>query len=66
MTKKFGHLGMMRVIFTYITNSNTFSFNIFIGTIKQIIKFNSYLTSVTNITYSFVPWDTQLTSLLSW
>ena len=34
------------------------SFDIFTGTIKQMVKFVSYLTTVTNSTYSFIPWNT--------
>ena len=49
---------MMCIIFINILS--TVSFDIFIGTVKQIVKFISYLTTVTNSTYSFIPWNTSL------
>ena len=42
----------------FIDILSTVSFDIFIGTVKQIVKFISYLTTVTNSTYSFIPWNT--------
>jgi len=42
----------MGVIFIYIL---VVVFYIFIRTIKQLRKFMSYLTTVTNSAYSFVP-----------
>ena len=42
----FGHVGMMAVICICI--HSTVSFNVFIETIKQITKFISYFTTVTN------------------
>ena len=44
--QKFGHVGMMCIIFINIIT--TVSLDIFIGTVKQIVKFISYLTTVTN------------------
>ena len=42
---------MMCIIFINILS--TVSFDIFIGTVKQIVIFISYLTTVTNSTYSW-------------
>ena len=53
---EFGHVGMMCVRFINILS--TVSFDIFIGTVMQIMKFISYLTTVTNSTYFFVLWNT--------
>ena len=53
---KFDHVGIMGTVFIYILN--TVSFSVFMETIKHIMKFTSYLTTVTNRTYSFVPWNT--------
>ena len=47
---------MMCIIFINILS--TVLFDIFIGKVKQIVKFISYLTTVTNSTYSFIPWNT--------
>ena len=44
--QKFGHVGMMCIIFINIIT--TVSLDIFIGTVKQVVKFISYLTTVTN------------------
>ena len=41
---------MMCIIFINILS--TVSLDIFVGTVKQIVKFISYLTTVTNSTYS--------------
>ena len=44
--QKFGHAGMTCIIFINILS--TVSLDIFIGTVKQIVKFISYLTAVKN------------------
>ena len=43
------------MIFIYLLS--TVSFNIFIGTIKQIMKFVSYLTTVTILSSLGIPYD---------
>ena len=43
---KLGHAGMMCVLFIYMLS--TLSSDIFIGTVKQPIKFIPYLTAITN------------------
>ena len=41
----------------FINILSTVSFNIFIGTVKQIVKFISYLTTVTNSLQNLARWD---------